>query len=261
MLCLLICATALGSPNHITLCITCEDNPISVQSKPIGDETDDNNGESGVTAVWVCCSVIPNDNLPVALHCAVVYECEDRYSNATVCVCSANPTGYFGDMPGNYRRNKVCDNWWWPWDGAWGPIVPYCGPLHNMHPDDWLWRELPLDENRNPIFNPEEHNCTEVDVTNNPDWHECMQSISDAILECCVHYEALGDHGPNSNSFLCLIAERCLALDHLQDHLKEHEDNEPTWFGAEGCDYDWKAQFCGADADEDCSALCDILSE
>ncbi len=250
-----------GSPNHITHCISCEENPIIVQSKLIDDDMDDNDGNGNSQTIWVCCSVIPSDNLPVALHCAVVYECYDKYGNKTVCACSANPTGYFGDMTGNDRRNTNCDNWWWPWDGAWGPIVPYCGPLHRGHPDDWLWDELPLDDNFNPIFNPGQHNCTEVDVSNNPDWRECMQSISEAIWNCCVHYEALGDHGPNSNSFLCLIAERCLALNHLPDHLKEHEDDEPTWFGAEGCDYNWVDQFCGQDADEDCSSLCELLLE
>ena len=95
------------------------------------------------TRAWVCCHPIPGDLLPIALHCGIAYECTDPLSgNQTICVCSANPVGLLKDMPVRNVRNRDCDSWW-PWHGAWGPIVPYCRPMDSDHPDYWLWKGSP----------------------------------------------------------------------------------------------------------------------
>jgi len=210
------------------------------------------------TRAWVCCHPIPGDLLPIALHCGIAYECTDPLSgNQTICVCSANPVGLLKDMPGRNVRNRDCDSWW-PWHGAWGPIVPYCGPMDSDHPDYWLWKGSPaLAIGAQPILSndPRLHPVQIVDC---PAWQECMHAITDALFTCCVHYELLGDHGPNSNSFACLLLQKCLCQTDATG-IEIHELTNPTLAGAEGCDFDWVGQFCGPQSDENCAALCPLL--
>ena len=137
------------SCHHVMICVDGVTQSEPMISTPIGGtHLESGGGAAGgtpptATRAWVCCHPIPGDLLPIALHCGIAYECTDPLSgNQTICVCSANPVGLLKDMPVRNVRNRDCDSWW-PWHGAWGPIVPYCRPMDSDHPDYWLWKGSP----------------------------------------------------------------------------------------------------------------------
>ncbi len=227
---------------------------MGLDSTELGESPE--SGESH-SDVWVCCHPIPGDLLPVAVHCSIAYRCLDDHGKLVYCVSSANPAGMLKDLAGSVVANRGCETWW-PWQGAWGPIVPYSGPMNLSHPDFPFWQKRGEVGTGTPP-SPSAGACHELDLSSCPGWQECMADLSQALRNCCVHYELFGDHGPNSNAYIRLLLKSCLCqstTEHIE--LAVHEQSGSV-FGAVGEDYDWKSEFCGPDADESCAALCPYL--
>jgi hypothetical protein len=129
------------------------------------------------------------------------------------------------------------------------------------HPGLWLWNALPdvTPRTTGGRFDPDAYGCNEVDVAICPNWLEDLHALTDAIRGCCVHYEFVGDHGPNSNSYFCLLIKEALCLSVQDVVVGDHETEDWTMFGAVGCGYNWREQFCAAGHDETCNALCSLL--
>ena len=136
----------------------------------------------------LCCYPI-DATLGAARHCFTKCTRVDVDGKTTLIGCWAGPTGLLGDRwprraPG--ATEPQCEDWT-IFDGAWGPVATYCGPIeHDRHPDH---KALKRDTTSCSTIGGDCDSC------------DCIKIVLDCIQECCLQYELFPElYGFNSNA-------------------------------------------------------------